>query len=154
VANTAEGEVAAPELEPHAHGQGAALLAVSAEVESELAELDPGEAAEMRSELGLPEAGIERVVRASYELLGLITFFTAHEGAEAQARALPAGSTAHDAAGRVHTDIQQGFVRAEVIGWEDLAEAGGYVAARQRGTLRTEGRDYVVADGDVITIRH
>jgi GTP-binding protein YchF len=153
VANAAEGESGAPELEAHAGAQGAAMLAVSAEVESELAELPPGEAAEMRSELGLPEAGIERVVRASYELLGLITFFTAHEGAEATARALPAGSTAHDAAGRIHTEIQQGFVRAEVIGWEDLDEAGSYAAARARGTLRTEGRDYVVADGDVITIK-
>ena len=88
VANTAEGESAAPGLEAHARARGAAMLAVSAEVESELAELAPGEAAEMRSELGLPEAGIERVVRASYELLDLITFFTAHEGAEATARAL------------------------------------------------------------------
>jgi ribosome-binding ATPase YchF (GTP1/OBG family) len=83
-----------------------------------------------------------------------VTFFTAHEGAEARARSLRRGGTAWDAAGRVHSDIQAGFVRAEVIGWRDLVESGGYGAARERGLLRTEGRDYAVADGDVITIRH
>jgi len=93
-------------------------------------------------------------VRAAYDLLGLITFFTAHAGAEARARALREGATAWDAAGRVHSDIQAGFVRAEVIGWRELVDAGGYAAARERGILRTEGRDYVVADGDVITIKH
>jgi ribosome-binding ATPase YchF (GTP1/OBG family) len=108
----------------------------------------------MRSELGLQEAGLARVVRSCYELLDLITFFTAHRGAEATARALTKGASAYEAAGRVHTDIQAGFVRAEVVGWRDLVDAGGYAQARERGMLRTEGRDYVVADGDVITIKH
>jgi ribosome-binding ATPase len=76
-----------------------------------------------------------------------------HEGAEATARSLRRGSTAWDAAGKVHTDFQVGFVRAEVIGWRELVEAGGYAAARERGLLRTEGRDYLVSEGDILTIR-
>jgi hypothetical protein len=138
----------------HARRVGARAVAISARVESELGELDPDEAAEMRAELGIESSGLERLVRAAYDLLGLITFFTAHRGSEARARALRKGLTAWDAAGKVHGDIQAGFVRAEVIGWRELVDAGGYAPARERGLLRTEGRDYVVRDGDVITIRH
>jgi ribosome-binding ATPase len=155
VANVDEGEAEVPEaLASHAAAAGAGTVAVSARIESELAELPPDDAGEMRGELGISEPSLERLVRAAYDLLGLITFFTAHQGVEARARSLREGSTAWDAAGRVHTDIQAGFVRAEVIGWRDLADAGGYAGARERGILRTEGRDYVVADGDVITIKH
>ena len=155
VANTDEGESAVPRsLKELAASRDAAAVAVSARIESELAELSDEEAEEMRSELGVSEPGLERLVRAAYDLLGLITFFTAHAGAEARARSLPGGATAWDAAGRVHTDLQAGFVRAEVIGWRELVDAGGYTGARERGILRTEGRDYVVADGDVVTIRH
>jgi hypothetical protein len=155
VVNVDEGETEVPgEIASHATASGAASVAVSARIESELAELPSEDAAEMRAELGVSEPSLERMVRAAYDLLGLITFFTAHEGVEARARSLRRGATAWDAAGRVHTDIQAGFVRAEVIGWRDLVDAGGYAAARERGILRTEGRDYVVADGDVITIRH
>jgi len=93
-------------------------------------------------------------VRAAYELLDLITFFTAHRGSEARARALRRGVTAWDAAGKVHAEIQAAFVRAEVIGWRELVDAGGYGRARAGGLIRVEGRDYVVEDGDVITIRH
>jgi ribosome-binding ATPase YchF (GTP1/OBG family) len=83
----------------------------------------------------------------------LITFFTADQGKEAMARALRRGGTAWEAAGKVHTDIQARFVRAEVVGWDELVEAGGYGPARERGLLRLEGRGYVVADGDVVTIK-
>ncbi len=154
VANVDEGveDVPAPMAEA-IRGRGAAI-AISARVEAELAELDAADAAAMREELGLGEGGLERLVRAAYDLLDLVTFFTAHEGSEARARSLPRGGTALDAAARVHTDIAAGFVRAEVIGWRELVDAGGYAAARSRGSLRIEGRDYVVADGDVITIRH
>jgi ribosome-binding ATPase len=155
VVNVDEGETAVPgEIASHATVSGAASVPLSARIESELAELPSEDAGEMRSELGISEPSLERLVRAAYDLLGLITFFTAHEGVEARARSLRRGATAWDAAGRVHTEIQAGFVRAEVIGWRDLVEAGGYAAARERGILRTEGRDYVVADGDVVTIRH
>ena len=107
----------------------------------------------MRAELGLDTDALEEVVRAAYELLGLITFFTAVGGTEVRARSLPRGATALEAAGRVHTDMQEGFVRAEVIPWDDLVEAGSFAHAREGALLRTEGRDYVVADGDVLTIR-
>jgi ribosome-binding ATPase YchF (GTP1/OBG family) len=107
----------------------------------------------MRAELGLDTDALEEVVRAAYELLGLITFFTAVGGTEVRARSLRRGATALQAAGRVHTDMQEGFVRAEVIPWDDLVEAGSFAHAREGALLRTEGRDYVVADGDVLTIR-
>jgi GTP-binding protein YchF len=155
VANVEEGVSEVPEaVSAHASGAGAGAIAISARIEAELAELDADEAARMRSELGLGDPGLERLTRAAYDLLGLVTFITAHEGSEARARSLRRGGTAWDAAGRVHSDIQAGFVRAEVIPWRELVEAGGYAAARERGELRTEGRDYVVRDGDVITIRH
>jgi ribosome-binding ATPase len=155
VANVDEGEREVPaELADYAAGADAGAVAVSARIEAELTELDNAEAAEMRAGLGLEESGLERLVAAAYALLDLVTFFTAHAGAEARARSLRRGGTAWDAAGKVHSDIQAGFVRAEVIGWRELVDAGGYAAARERGLLRTEGRDYVVADGDVITIRH
>jgi len=153
VANVDEGEAdPPPELVEHAGEEG--CIAVSARIESELAELPAEEAVEMRADLGLADSGLERLVRAAYDLLGLVTFFTAHPGSEARARALESGLTAWDAAGKVHGDIQAGFVRAEVIGWSELVEAGGYADAREHGLLRTEGRDYVVREGDVITIRH
>ena len=155
VANVDEGEAEPPvELLEHARSRQAVCIAVSARIEAELAELPSEEAAELRAELGLPEPGLARLVRAAYELLDLITFFTAHRGSEARARALRRGLTAWDAAGRVHGDIQAGFVRAEVIGWRELVEAGGYAEARERGLIRIEGRDYPIRDGDVVTIRH
>jgi ribosome-binding ATPase YchF (GTP1/OBG family) len=128
-------------------------VAVCARDEAELAELEADEAVAMRAELGLETGALERVVRAAYELLGLLTFFTAVGGTEVRARSLPRGATALDAAGRVHTDMQKGFVRAEAIGWQELVEAGSFARARELALLRTEGRDYVVADGDVLTIR-
>ena len=107
----------------------------------------------MRVELGVAESGLERLVRAAFELLDLISFFTADEGREARAHAVGRGTTAWEAAGKVHSDMQRGFVRAEVVAWDALVEAGGYAGARERAALRLEGRDYGVRDGDVITIR-
>lgn len=155
VANVDEGETEPPSaLAELAAREGARCIAVSARVEEELGELESGEAEEMREGLGIEGTSLERLIRAAYELLDLITFFTAHPGSEAMARALRKGLSAYDAAGKVHTDIQEGFVRAEVIDWRELVEAGGYPAARERGLIRTEGRDYVVRDGDVITVKH
>jgi ribosome-binding ATPase YchF (GTP1/OBG family) len=107
----------------------------------------------MRAELGIAESSLERLVHGAFALLDLIVFFTADAGKEAMGRSLPRGATVWEAAGRVHTEIQQAFVRAEVVAWDDLVEAGGYVGARDRGLLRTEGRGYVVADGDVVHIK-
>ncbi len=136
-----------------AAAQGAAAVAVSSRIEAELSELDDDEAAVMREEMGVGESGLARVVRGAFGLLDLLAFFTAGEDKPAQSWHLRRGLTAWHAAGEVHSDIQRGFVRAEVIGWEPLVDAGGYAAARDRGTLRLEGRDYVMADGDVITVK-
>ena len=137
----------------HAEEAGAAAVAISARLEAELSELDEEEAAAMREELGVGESGLQRVVRGAFGLLDLIAFFTAGEAKPAQSWHLRRGLTAWHAAGAVHSDIQRGFVRAEVIGWEALVAAGGYAGARERGTLRVEGRDYKVSDGDVITVK-
>jgi hypothetical protein len=155
VANVAEGEDSPPTaLADHATARGAGIVAISARVEAELAELDDAVAAtELRDELGISEAGLERVIAAAWSLLDLIAFFTADTDKEAMARALRRGGTAWEAAGKVHTDIQARFVRAEVVAWNELVDAGGYGGARDRGLLRVEGRDYVVADGDVVTVK-
>jgi ribosome-binding ATPase len=141
----------------HAAAQGARAVAVSARIESELAELDEQEARAMRAELGAggedSQPPIERVVGEAFALLELIAFFTAGEAKPAQSWHLRRGLSAWHAAGEIHTDIQKGFVRAEVIGWRELIDAGGYAGARERGTLRLEGRDYVIADGEVITVK-
>ena len=150
VANVGEDASLAPPPELAERG---AALAVSARIESELAELDDEEAAAMRDDLGVSESGLERIIKGAFELLRLISFFTAGEGKEARAHAIPAGTTAWQAAGKIHSDIQRGFVRAEVVPWEVLVQAGGYAGARDKGALRLEGRDYLMADGDVITIK-
>ncbi|HZA57663.1 MAG TPA: redox-regulated ATPase YchF [Solirubrobacterales bacterium] len=154
VANVDEGEAELPpELEERAMEGGAGAVAISARVESELRELDEAEADEMRAELGIEGSGLDRLIRAAFDLLELVSFFTADEDKEAMARTLRRGGTAWEASGRIHGDLQERFVRAEVVAWDELVDAGGYAGARDRGTLRTEGRDYVVADGDVITIK-
>ena len=128
-------------------------MAVSSRLEAELAELDDDEAVGMREELGLSESGLDRVVHGAFSLLRLNAFFTAGEAKPAQSWHLRQGLTAWHAAGQIHSDIQKGFVRAEVIGFQALVDAGGYARARERGVLRLEGRDYVMSDGDVITVR-
>ena len=150
VANVGEDAALAPPSELAKRG---VALAVSARIESELAELDEDEARTMREDLGVAESGLVRIIKGAFELLRLISFFTAGEGKEARAHAVPEGTTAWQAAGKIHTDIQRGFVRAEVVPWDVLVEAGGYGGARDRGALRLEGRDYRMADGDVVTVK-
>jgi GTP-binding protein YchF len=154
VANVEEGsnEVPAALIE-HARSHGAGAVAVSARLEAELAELDASEAEALRSELGLASSGLDTVVRGAFSLLDLVAFFTAGEDKPAQSWHLRSGLSVWHAAGMIHSDIQRGFVRAEVVPWGELVDSGGYAGARERGTLRLEGRDYVVADGDVITVR-
>jgi len=154
VANVDEGSDLVPaEVTAHADAHGAKAVAVSSRIEAELCELDDDEAAAMREELGIAESGLQRVVRGAFALLDLIAFFTAGEAKPAQSWHLRRGLTAWHAAGEIHSDIQRGFVRAEVIGWQELVDAGGYGAARERGTLRLEGRDYAMSDGDVLTVK-
>jgi ribosome-binding ATPase len=155
VANVDEGlDEVPPEIVAHAQAQGAGAVAVSSRVEAELGELEPEEADAMREDLGIGASGLQRVVGGAFALLGLIAFFTAGEDKPAQSWHLRDGLTAWHAAGEIHGDIQKGFVRAEVIAWDALVEAGGYAGARDRGTLRLEGRDYAMRDGDVITVKH
>jgi ribosome-binding ATPase YchF (GTP1/OBG family) len=129
------------------------VVAVSSRLEAELSELDEEDAGAMRADLGVSESGLDRVAQGAFSLLQLNSFFTAGEGTIAQSWHLRDGLSAWHAAGQIHTDIQKGFVRAEVIGWDALLEAGGYAGARERGTLRLEGRDYVMRDGDVINVK-
>jgi ribosome-binding ATPase len=156
-ANVAEGDL--PDGNAHvervralAVTQGAEVVVVSAQVESELAELEAAERDEFLASLGLERSGLERLIAHAYHLLGLVTFFTAGPK-EARAWTVPAGSTAPRAAREIHSDFERGFIRAEVISYADYDTLGGEMAAREAGRLRVEGKDYVVADGDVIHFR-
>jgi ribosome-binding ATPase len=131
----------------------ASATVVCGKVEAELAEMSDAEAAEFLSSYNLRESGLVRLVRQSYELLGLISFFTVGED-ECRAWTVPRGSRAVEAAGAIHSDLEKHFIRAEVIRWDALLEAGSEAKARAKGTLRLEGKDYLVQDGDVMHIRH
>ncbi len=139
------------DLVRHAEAEDAAVMVVNARLESELGELSPEEAAEFRAATG-EEAALPRLVRAAYTLLGYVTFFSV-VSAEVRAWPVVRGTTAVEAAGKIHTDMAQGFVRAEVIPWQALVAAGGLPQARDHGLVRLEGRSYQVQDGDVITFR-
>jgi GTP-binding protein YchF len=129
-----------------------ALCAISAPIEAEMAQLPPEDARAFREDLGLAEPGLDRVIRTSYALLGLISFLTAGED-ECRAWTIRRGTRAQQAAGAVHSDIERGFIRAEIVACEDLIAAGSIAACREKGTLRLEGKDYLVRDGDVINFR-
>ena len=131
---------------------GTEAVAVSAQIESELAELPDAEAREYLEHLGVRESGVGALIRAAYHLLGLRTFFTASEK-EARAWTIHAGDSAPAAAGTIHSDFEKGFIKAETVSFENLAASGSMAAARERGLVRQEGRDYVVADGDVMLFK-
>ncbi len=130
-----------------------AVVPFCGKIEAELADLDDAEAAEMMRAYGLEESGRDRLIQASYRLLGLISFLTCGEP-ECRAWTIERGTTAVKAAGTIHSDIERGFIKAEVVHWGDLLAAGNLVAARERGQVRLEGKEYVVQDGDVILFRH
>ena len=140
-------------LDGLAQRPNAAATAICGKVEAELAEMDDAESADFLDSYGLHESGLVRLIRKSYELLGLISFFTAGED-ECRAWTVPYGSKAPQAAGAIHSDLEHHFIRAETIRWDNLLEAGSEAAARARGTLRREGREDIVQDGDVLHIRH
>jgi len=131
----------------------AAASAICGKVESELSEMSDADAAEFLGSYGLKESGLTRLIRTSYQLLGLISFFTAGED-ECRAWPIPARTRAQEAAGTIHSDLEKHFIRAETIRWDQLLEAGSEANARAKGTLRLEGKDYIVQDGDVMHIRH
>lgn len=133
-------------------GDGVAVAALCAKIEAELAVMEPDDAAEFRADLGLPdESPLDRAIGLSYDLLGLHSFLTAGED-ECRAWPVKKGATAPEAAGTIHTDLERGFIRAEVAGYADLVEAGSMAELKKRGQLRTEGKSYVVEDGDVLNI--
>lgn len=129
-----------------------AVSAVSATIEEEVSRLEPADQAAFLADLGLPDRALDRLLREAYALLGLISFFTVGED-ECRAWSVVRGTPAMRAAGEIHTDIERGFIRAEVVPWAELLDAGSMAACRQRATLRLEGRDYVVQDGEVIHFR-
>jgi ribosome-binding ATPase len=131
----------------------AGATAICGKVEAELAEMPDADAAEFLSSYGLKESGLTRLIRTSYKLMGVISFFTAGED-ECRAWQVPAHSRAQEAAGAIHSDLEKHFIRAETIRWDQLLEAGSEANARAKGTLRLEGKDYTVQDGDVMHIRH
>jgi len=131
----------------------AGASAICGKVEAELAEMSDEDAAEFLGSYGLTESGLSRLIRKSYHLLGLISFFTAGED-ECRAWTIPLHTRAQNAAGAIHTDLEKHFIRAETIRWDQLLEAGSEANARAKGTLRLEGKDYIVQDGDVMHIRH
>jgi GTP-binding protein YchF len=130
-----------------------AVVAVCGRLEAELAEMDEKEAAELLASYGLKEPGLNRLIRATYDLMGLIPFFTAGEP-EVRAWTIRKGSTAVKAAGEIHSDIEKGFIRAEVVRCEDLLAAGSIAAAKEKAQVRLEGKEYIVQEGDVILFRH
>ena len=132
---------------------GAGVTAVCAKVEAELAEMGEQDAAEFLASYGLQESGLVRLVRETYTLLGLISFFTVGED-ECRAWTIPVNTRAVEAAGAIHSDLEKHFIRAETIHWDALLDAGSEADARSRGTLRLEGKDYIVKDGDVMHVRH
>jgi len=157
VANIDEADVADPSsvLAPlqaaAAKHKRTAVVPVSTKLEAEIAELPPDEAAAFRSELGVREPALHRVIRATYDLLGLISFFTTGED-EVRAWTIPANTPAQQAAGAIHSDLERGFIRAEVIRWDELLKAGSEANAKKAGIMRTEGKQYTVADGDCLHV--
>ena len=148
-----EAAVSRYKLDELARRPNAGATAICGKVEAELTEMDDAEAADFLESYGLGESGLVRLIRKSYELLGLISFFTAGED-ECRAWTVPVGSKAPQAAGAIHSDLEHHFIRAETIRWDQLLDAGSEAAARAKGTLRLEGKEYVVQDGDVVHIRH
>jgi hypothetical protein len=139
-------------VEAFAASEGAQAVAVSAKIEAELGELGPEDAAFYMDELGIAEGGLPRMIKSSYALLELITFLTAGEP-EVRAWTIRRGTRAPQAAGTIHSDIERGFIRAEVTAYDDLVSAGSFAVARERGVTRLEGKEYVMQDGDVVYFR-
>jgi ribosome-binding ATPase len=148
-----DGAIEKHKLEKLATKPHTAVVPFCGKIEAELAELDDAEAAEMMKAYGLAESGRDRLIQASYRLLGLISFLTCGEP-ECRAWTIERGMTAQKAAGAIHSDIEKNFIKADVVNWEDLLRAGSFAAAREKAQVRLEGKEYIVQDGDVILFRH
>ncbi len=159
VANVSEDEIADPDsnenvlkVKEYAAAENAEVIVVCAKIEEEISELEPDEKEEFLEDLGITESGLDKLIKASYNLLGLATYFTAGEQ-EVRAWTFRQGIKAPQAAGIIHTDFERGFIRAETVSYDDLLEAGSMAAARDKGKVRLEGKEYIVQDGDVIHFR-
>ena len=157
VANVSEDALIAGKVHEYermfAGEKSARVAAMCARVEMEIASLDEADRPEFLESMGIEEPALGRVIRLSYESLGLISFFTAGGPDEVRAWTIHRGAKAPEAAGAIHSDLERGFIRAETVSFEDLMSAGSFKAAREKGTLRIEGKEYIVQDGDVLTIR-
>ncbi len=156
-ANIGENDIGKPnkyvdQVRQYAEKENAKTIALCAKIEEELTKLDSDERQMFKDELGIKESGLDQLVTASYDLLGLMSFLTAGES-ECRAWTIKKGTKAPQAAGKIHTDFERGFIRAEVVKYEDLVECGSYNAAKEKGKVRIEGKDYVVQDGDVMLFR-
>lgn len=159
IANVSEDEVSGAEKNPHvakvkklAESEGTQVVTICAKVESEIAELDDDEAKEFLADLGLENSGLDRLIHAAFDLLGLMTFLTSGAD-ECRAWTIKKGTTAVKAAGKIHSDIERGFIRAEIVNYDDLVKLGSVNAAREKGLVRLEGKDYIMQDGDVTYFR-
>ncbi len=159
-ANISEFDMGKPEddipyvvqVKKFAKEEGSEVLVICAKTEEELSKMDPDDCAMFLEELGLEESGLNRLIKKSYSLLGLISFLTAGEK-ETRAWTITAGTKAPQAAGKIHSDFEKGFIRAEVVEWQTLLDCGGYNGAKDKGKVRSEGKDYVIKDGDVVLFR-
>ena len=136
----------------YAAAHSSEVFVICAEIEAELSELDEEEKKDFLVDLGLTESGLDKLIEASYRTLGLMSFLTAGED-ETRAWTIKVGTKAPQAAGKIHTDFERGFIKAEVVNYQDLLDCGSYAGARDKGLVRMEGKDYVVRDGDVILFR-
>ena len=152
-ASAATGNAISARVEAMAKAEGARSVVISARIEEEIAQMPSGDRADFLDSVGLKEPGLNRLIRATYELMGLTSFFTAGEP-EVRAWTIRKGSNAVKAAGAIHSDIEKGFIRAEVVRWNDLLAAGSLAAAREKAQVRLEGKEYIVQEGDVILFRH
>ena len=158
-ANVDEATLADPESNPHvravheiADAEAAEYVPICAQLEAELVALAPEDRKGYLSELGVESSGVDRLIKSAYRLLGLMSFLTAGEK-EVRAWTVPRGTRAPQAAGTIHSDIERGFIRAEIVSYDDLTRAGAYAAAREQGLLRLEGKDYVMQEGDIVNFR-
>jgi hypothetical protein len=151
VFNTGDEKIA-PAALPAYPSPRSAVVALQGKLEMEIAQLPADDAALFMQEYGIPELGLSRVIQISYDVMGLQSFFTVGED-EVRAWTVRRGATAPEAAGEIHTDLQKGFIRAEVVSYDDLMALGGYAEVKAKGKLRLEGKDYIVQDGDVLNIR-
>ena len=159
VANVSEGQIEAPfeedlvkQMKEYADKEKALIIPLCVKLEEELASLEGEDKKEMLEGLGIDESGLDKLIKASYELLGLMSFLTAGEP-EVRAWTIKKGTKAPEAAGKIHTDIQRGFIRAEVINYKELLEQGSLAKAREKGLIRSEGKEYIMQDGDVVLFR-